>query len=441
MNLTSFRITNFRSINDSGLVTVSKLTSIVGRNESGKSNLLLALRTMNPPGGPQDLKAVKDFPRHRRLNECTDDTPVVSTTWELTASEQAELLKLFPRAVGVTHVEIGRKYKAVKRWVGFEGLKPISFAISEVAARVRKIQPVIEAAAENLEEAAKQQAMAAVRKFTADLAASTEATAWAAQAGPSLVHLRRALAGSAIVLADKEDGILTELEDLAAAIAADSPAHQAARSWAVTRMPIFVYVDEYPELTGHQDITAYLNRTSTGQASKADENFAKMCKVAGLDPQELNNLNAAGDHETRNQHANRAGAVVTGELRRLWKDRQLKVRFSPDAQHLDTFIADPNSLYDVEVNLDERSRGLKWFFSFYITFSADTRNGGTATNAILLLDEPGLYLHAMSQADLLRHFACDFDNQIIYTTHSPFMVPTENLDAIRTVNIKIPGRR
>jgi hypothetical protein len=126
---------------------------------------------------------------------------------------------------------------------------------------------------------------------------------------------------------------------------------------------------------------------------------------------------------------------VTGELRRLWKDRQLKVRFSPDAQHLDTFIADPNSLYDVEVNLDERSRGLKWFFSFYITFSADTSNGGSADNAILLLDEPGLYLHALSQADLLRHFADDFKNQIIYTTHSPFMVPTENLDAIRTVNI------
>jgi hypothetical protein len=38
-------------------------------------------------------------------------------------------------------------------------------------------------------------------------------------------------------------------------------------------------------------------------------------------------------------------------------------------------VADPNSVYDVEVNLDERSRGLKWFFSFYISFSADTQGG------------------------------------------------------------------
>jgi hypothetical protein len=145
-------------------------------------------------------------------------------------------------------------------------------------------------------------------------------------------------------------------------------------------------------------------------------------------------LHSAGDHETRNQLANRASAIVTSELRRLWRDRELKVRFSPDANHLDTFISDPNSVYDVEVNLNERSRGLKWFFSFYITFSADTK-GGSAQNAILLLDEPGLYLHALSQGDLLRHFSADFENQIIYTTHSPFMVPTESLDAIRTVSI------
>lgn len=107
MKLTSFQITNFRSINDSGWVTAAKITSIVGRNESGKSNLLLGLRTLNPPGGAKDLKPIKDFPRHRRLTECTDNTPVVATLWELEAIEQAELAKIFPRAAGVTHVQIG----------------------------------------------------------------------------------------------------------------------------------------------------------------------------------------------------------------------------------------------------------------------------------------------------------------------------------------------
>jgi AAA ATPase domain len=435
MRLKTFQITNFRSVNDSGPVTVEKVTSLVGRNESGKSNLLLALRTLNPPGGMVDLNRIKDFPRHRRLSECSDTTPVVATTWELDPGEQKELAAIFPRASGITHATISRCYKAPTRWIGFVDLKPVAFVAADVAARVRRVQPVIDAAAANLEEAPQQLVKAAASKFTADLISSVKPAAWAATAGGSITNLRTTLASVAITLADKEDGLLSELEELAATIAADDPAHKAARAWINGRVPIFVYVDEYPELTGHQNISEFLARQTANQSTEADKNFAKMCKVAGIDPKELNDLHAAGDHETRSQLANRAGAVVTSELRRLWKDRQLKVRFSPDAQHLDTFVADPNSLYDVEVNLDERSRGLKWFFSFYITFSADTK-GGSTDNAVLLLDEPGLYLHALSQADLLHHFASDFKNQIIYTTHSPFMVPTEALNAVRTVNIE-----
>ena len=44
MRLQSFSVTNFRSITDSGRVDVSQITAILGRNESGKSNLLRGLR-------------------------------------------------------------------------------------------------------------------------------------------------------------------------------------------------------------------------------------------------------------------------------------------------------------------------------------------------------------------------------------------------------------
>ena len=141
MKLVTFRILNYRSINDSGDIAVGKLTSLVGRNEAGKSNLLLGLQTLNPAGGPQVLSPIKNFPRQRRLVECNDSTPVVSSTWELDAKEQSALVAMFPRAAGVTHVEIGRNYKPV--WtVRFIDLKPIVFSIDEVTARLRKIRPV-----------------------------------------------------------------------------------------------------------------------------------------------------------------------------------------------------------------------------------------------------------------------------------------------------------
>ncbi len=88
MELVSFRIRNFRSITDSGDVELSHVTALLGRNESGKSNLLLGLRTLNPAEGFKALNPTKDFPRHRRLTECSGDTEVVSSTWKLTPDEQ-----------------------------------------------------------------------------------------------------------------------------------------------------------------------------------------------------------------------------------------------------------------------------------------------------------------------------------------------------------------
>jgi predicted ATP-dependent endonuclease of OLD family len=50
------------------------------------------------------------------------------------------------------------------------------------------------------------------------------------------------------------------------------------------------------------------------------------------------------------------------------------------------------------------------------------------------LDEPGLNLHASAQTDLLR-FIEDLsdDYQIIYSTHSPFMIASDSLNRVRTV--------
>lgn len=432
MKLESFRVRNYRSINDSGDIHVSRITALLGRNESGKSNLLRALHSLNPIEGFSALKPIKDFPRHKRLEECSDNTPVLTTTWVLNADDKDALLEVLPRATEVTRVTIGRSYQGNSRTVVFPDLKAIAFDEADIKSRVKKTAAAVRAVAQKLEAPAVLEA--AADTFETSASATSSRDTWALQLIAAAKALRTELAGADTELTAKQEETLAELENLADSIVGDKDALQQARKWALGAIPKFIYVDEYPELDGHQDIAAYIQRKSEGKQNDSDKNFEKLCKVAGLNPDELQKLHRENDYETRNQLANRASAVVTGEIKRLWKDRALKIRFNLDAHHLDTIISDPTSTYDVEVNLNDRSRGFQWFFAFYITFSADT-DGGNAENAVLLLDEPGLYLHAKSQSDLLHHLKVDFSNQILYSTHSPFMVPTHALDSVRTVNI------
>lgn len=433
MRLEAFRVQNFRSVIDSGVVEVSKLTALLGRNESGKSNLLKGLEALNSSEGFAKMRAIKDFPRHWPLSNCNDETELIWTRWILTEEERVELAEMYPRAAEVTSVTVERPY-APKRYVVLAGLAVYELDTAAVKSKIRKLVPALKAAAEKLEPDAKARVDASADEFEGAMAPKRNPGPWADAAKAAIGALRKTLAATEAETSGKADELLDELQDVADEAAADKSLRQAALSWVVGKLPTFIYVDEYSDLQGHQNIDAYLARKEQNQLTDADRNFEKLCKVSGLNPAELQALSVTSDHETRNQLANRAGSVVTAELRRLWRDRALKVRFNLDGAFLDTLISDPTTIYDVEVNLNDRSRGLQWFVSFYVAFAADTK-GGDAEDAILLLDEPGLYLHAGSQADLLAHFSKDFKNQILFTTHSPFMVPTDQLESVRTVNI------
>lgn len=434
MRLESFRIQNFRSIKDSGNVEVARITALLGRNESGKSNLLLGLRTLNPVEGFSELDRTKNFPRHRRLSECTPDTNVVSSLWALTADERSTLAKQLPNAANVTHVRIGRSY-GKKRTVDFVDLAPVSFDTAAIKESITAISQAVKTTAAAL-AADKQEPLGAALKLfekTTTTAFMTKEK-WAANFTAAQAPLDAALKAAGITMPTEGADQLDGLAQTAVRLASYEAEEQKARDWIIQRLPVFIFVEEYPELDGHQNVAQFIQHKSQNALTEAEVNFEKLCKVAGLQPDELQALQSGGKHEERNLIANRASAVVTSEIRRLWKDRDLKVRFNLDAEHFETLISDPTQVFDVEVNLNERSRGLRWFFSFYITFSADT-NGGAAENAILLLDEPGLFLHIESQKDLQSHFEKDFANQILYTTHSPFMIPIQTLDRLRTVTI------
>lgn len=126
-----------------------------------------------------------------------------------------------------------------------------------------------------------------------------------------------------------------------------------------------------------------------------------------------------------------AGKKLTDEIQRVWNDPSITLRLEVDGQYLQTMVEDD---LGVPVELDQRSEGFRWLVSFFVVFHAQAKD--KLKDAILLLDEPGLSLHALKQKEFRTTVSRLAEgNQIIYTTHSPFMVGADELDLVRIVEM------
>jgi predicted ATPase len=425
MKLERFRISNYRSVKDSGWIDTGQRTVLVGRNESGKSNVLLALATLKPLEKLERLSAPRDFPADLPPNSCTPGLGVVETVWALSEPERRELEQILPRAAGVTHVEVGRGYEP-EYWVRFPSAAESTIAVSPRRAKSTLPNPV--AAVEGSE---------------------TPETSVGADQPPALDYDSRDLyepLAEAVVDSEATEDALTVLDSLGADPATTdheldptaqhaedggSTAEKEAREWVIERLPTFLYVDEYPEVEGSQNLSDYVRFRQEGRLEARHKYFEKLLSVAGLDPSAAEVL-LTSDSGMRRQIVSHAGRVLTQKLREFWTDRALKVRFDLDGEQFNTLVCDANSTYDVEINLNERSRGFRWFFSFYVAFAAHSGDDG---ETLLLLDEPAVHLHAVGQRDFLNHLTSSVAGQVVLATQSPFMVPTDDLSCVRTVTI------
>ena len=80
----------------------------------------------------------------------------------------------------------------------------------------------------------------------------------------------------------------------------------------------------------------------------------------------------------------------------------------------------------------QRSRGVRWFLSFYMELKASATLNDRPI--VLLVDEPGVSLHARAQEDVLKVFEDIKDKiQVIYTTHSPHLVDINKLHRVLAI--------
>ena len=131
MKLTRYRVTNFRSVKDSGWIDCNDVTTLIGVNEAGKSNLLLALWKLKPAKGGA-INLLQDMPR-RHYSEWRDaaEKPVfIETYFELPDDLVQQVVGLSNAvAANVRTVSVSRNYNGI--WLIFSPKQQTQLAFLE----------------------------------------------------------------------------------------------------------------------------------------------------------------------------------------------------------------------------------------------------------------------------------------------------------------------
>lgn len=224
-------------------------------------------------------------------------------------------------------------------------------------------------------------------------------------------------------------------------------------------IPKFLYFSDYDLLPGKLNLADLTTRVANAKANPASARTQVQAKhqavLALLRMADVDLAEFSGNtgYEAIKAKIEAVSISLTDQVLEFWKqneDLEVEVDIKADPADEAPFNNGPN-LYlriknrrhrGVSTPFDQRSRGFIWFFSFLVWFDSvqnqlDPSGTGTPGNVVLLLDEPGLALHALAQADFLRYIdSLSKQHQVLYTTHSPFMVHSDRLQQVRVVEDK-----
>ena len=401
MKLTKVYIKNYKCIHDSTEFDIADITCLVGKNESGKTAILEALHKFNSFDPPAHFDRSNDYPIEVPTGSKLGN--IVEATFSL-EQEDIEAIEKFITCECVNASEptitLSRGYSDPEPSVvkyGFE--VDLDTVIKHISTTTEiKTNP----------------SMKDPTKLAKDLLANLDSS--------ENDHYHRIL--EQMASSDLRTYIFSSILR--------------------ARIPRFIYFHQYPQMHGVMNINSLFDRIKNNQTQPVEQPIVKILSLAKVNYDVL--INAQNDN-ARGIEIKKAENALNKELNRIltsWSQHKIYCMESEilpavtgGALNLCIYIKDRRNAenYLTRKPFEFESHGFLWFFSFLMMqkhFYADNNA------VILLLDELGLSLHAKAQKDLLQFFEDDLvsRHQVIYTTHSPFMIDLGHLNRVRVVENK-----
>ena len=483
MKLIKFKVENFRSVENSEWVKAEDVTCLVGTNESGKTNLLIALWKLNPANN-EPIVPLDDYPRKKYHNyeQTNGDEIFISAEFEVDAATAHSLSEK-----SGWHEDLMKQIIVKRKYNGdyiYEYVKSNLDSI-EKSYLIDLLSNIIEqyntSDLPNKEEDE-------INKNITDFI-NTEISKVSAKndllTKQDIVEVKTDFTSFIETNYKRKTNLnsffdtylFPRLEKIIIAFDANGIAvSDDCKKIIKSKLPKFVYYSDY----GNLDSEIYLphvienfGRTDLGERERAKSRSLKVLfefvnlspeqilelgkeayplkviektvdvynrvtntKESMEEPDEVNIEEESKKKREREILLQSASTSLTTKFKEWWKQGEYKFRFQADGNHFRIWVSDDKRLEEIE--LEGRSKGLQWFFSFFLIFLVESKD--SHSNCILLLDEPGISLHPMAQIDLIIFFnSLSKENQLIYTTHSPFLVSPNNLSGVHAMYIGDKG--
>lgn len=388
MRLKAFKVENYRSISSTGWIALSprdNVTVFAGQNESGKSSILRALKEY------EEGKFDETSPP---FNVASTPTQQVSCTYQIEPTD--DLFTMLNDSV-MKKLKLPESDGPVLDQIKLSRIKEFTLTRKQSVGKLADL---------TLDNASFQILKAAyIKKVTVEDTVDADAQA---KTEPD----------------EKQQSMITE--DNAASV-----------FWVNT--PKIIFFDDFCDLLPDKILISDLvGEKKDAQGYKAVKNLESILRT------DFTTKDGEADpiRRTKESAENQALSVdfQADWGQRIHPENQVKITYNyekrtgqeAEGSYINFFVETKEGQ---PLAPKQRSKGLIWFLSLW----QELKSQGTD---LVLLDEPDQHLHVKAQKDILKliNKLASEHNQIIYATHSPYLIEIEKLNRVKLiVNSKNEG--